>query len=198
LISDDGVSSVGGGTNGSHLDTTDTSSVLDTDLNVSAVSPGRTPRVLDEVVVLAVLSSPSNSKDTVIEVGSTSRAGKNTSLVHLEGSLVSFDSNGSRSFLNGGLEGGGAPLLDIGVALSPNVSGSLALASSLFSSVGIVRLKNGRGSFEEDEGELHGTTIASVVSLGAVNELLLGERQKLSRGVEVSSFHSTSGGERPA
>ena len=43
----------------------------------------------------------------MIEVGSTGSSGEDTRLVHLEGSLVSFDSDGGGSLGDGGLEGGG-------------------------------------------------------------------------------------------
>jgi hypothetical protein len=108
-------SSVGGRTDGGFLDTTDTSSGGDTDLDVSLVSPAGTPRVLDEVIIFSRFGSISDGEDTVIEVSSTSSSGEDTSLVHLEGSLVSFDSNGSRSNSDGGLKGGGVVSGDIGV-----------------------------------------------------------------------------------
>jgi hypothetical protein len=50
-------------------------------------------------------------------------------------------------------------------------------------------------SLVESEGEGHGATIASMVKLGARDELLLGEGQEGSGGNEVGSFHSTGGGE---
>jgi len=99
------VSSVGGGTDGVFLDTTNTGTGLNTDLDVSMVSPAGTPRVLNPVEFFARLSSVSDGEDTVVEVGSAARSGKDTRLVGLEGSLVSFDSNGSRSLGEGGLEG---------------------------------------------------------------------------------------------
>jgi hypothetical protein len=50
-------------------------------------------------------------------------------------------------------------------------------------------------SLVESEGEGHGATIASMVKLGARDELLLGEGKEGSGGNEVGSFHSTGGGE---
>jgi hypothetical protein len=48
------------------------------------------------------------------------------------------------------------------------------------------------------EGEVHGSTIATIVGGGAVNELLLRENWERSFAHVVSSFKSTSGGECPA
>jgi len=48
------------------------------------------------------------------------------------------------------------------------------------------------------ESSLHESTVATAVLLGAVNELLLGERVELASGNEVSTLNGTSGGESPA
>ena len=59
--------SVGVDGEGLHLDTADTVAVNDSELDVSLVSPGGVPGVLDEPVVLAGLGAPSDGKDGVIE-----------------------------------------------------------------------------------------------------------------------------------
>ena len=57
----------------SHLDTADTGAITVVgNLDVSVVTPGGVPGVLDEVVVLAVLGSVSDSKDTMVKLGSAS------------------------------------------------------------------------------------------------------------------------------
>ena len=48
------------------LDTADTKSVNSGDLDVSFVSPGRSPGVSDEVVVLSGLGSITNGSDGVV------------------------------------------------------------------------------------------------------------------------------------
>jgi len=198
LVSCDGVSSVGGGTDGSHLDTANTRAGFDSDLDVTVESPGGTPRVLDKVVVGAVLSSVADGEDTMVKVGSTGRSGEDTRVVHLEGSSVSFDSDGGRAHGDGSLKGGGVVLRNVRVFGGLNGSGLRMSASLLLTSVGVVVLRDGGVSCEEREGEIHGATVASIVSGGAINELLLGEAHKFLVGGEVVTFHSTSGGESPA
>ena len=58
-----------GWADGSHLDTADTWAITDIgDLEVSLVSPGGTPGVLDEVVSLSgAVGSVSDGEDTVVE-----------------------------------------------------------------------------------------------------------------------------------
>jgi len=59
----------------------DTADVVGSDLQVSFISPGCTPRVLDKDVFLIIFSSISDSKNTVVKLGSASSAGDNTSSV---------------------------------------------------------------------------------------------------------------------
>jgi len=150
-------SSVGGRTDGVFLDTADTSTGFDSDLDVTTLSPAGTPRVLNKVVFNSAFSSISDGEDTVVKVGSTGRAGKDTGSVHLEGSLVSFDSDGSGSLGDGGLEGGGVVSRDTRVG--SGVNGGLGLgglfASSVFSGVRVDRLELDLVRFEELEGEGH-------------------------------------------
>lgn len=60
--------------------------------DVTLLTPGGSPRVLDDPVV----SSVTDSQDTMIQLF-TASSGKNTTLVMLETSLVSFNGNGNRS-----------------------------------------------------------------------------------------------------
>jgi len=60
--------------------------------DVTLLTPGGSPRVLDNPVV----SSVTDSQDTMIQLF-TASSGKNTTLVMLETSLVSFNGNGNRS-----------------------------------------------------------------------------------------------------
>ena len=47
----------------------DTANVVGTDLDVTLVSPAWAPGVLDEEVLLSTLSTVSDGKDTVVELG---------------------------------------------------------------------------------------------------------------------------------
>ena len=195
-------SSVSGGLDGLLLDTADTGTGLNTDLDVTGISPGGAPRVLNEVVRGTVFDTVSDGEDTVIELSSASGSGKDTSLVSLESNFVGLDGNRDGGFIEGSLElvrvvGG-----DHGVSGGLN-GGSLngRVASSNLSSsrgVRVVSLEDGVVVLVESEGEGHGATIASVVKLGARDELLLGEGEEFLGGNEMGSFHSSGGGERPA
>ena len=65
-----GVDSVGDNGERLHLDTTDSFSIDDGELDVALITPGGVPGVLDEPVVLTGLGAPSDGKDGVIEGGS--------------------------------------------------------------------------------------------------------------------------------
>jgi len=191
--------SVGHGLNGLGLDSADTSAGFDTDLDVTGITPGWAPRVLDEVVIGTVLGSVADGEDTVVELLSTSGTSEDSSLVHLEGGFVGFDGNGDGTLSEGGLEGIRGLGSDHGVAGGfdgGRFDGGIAL-SDLASSggVGIGRLEIGVMALEESEGEGHGATIATMVKLGALNELFLREGEELFAGDEVGSFHGTGGGE---
>ena len=101
--------SVGLGEEGVHLDTADTVTLDHAELDVSLVSPGGSPRVLDEPVVATVLGTVADGEDGVIEVGSASDVVHDTSLVELEAGHVGLDGN------SGGLEGkSGLHLVHVG------------------------------------------------------------------------------------
>ena len=60
------------------------------DLDVSLSTPGWSPRVLHEEVLLAVLGSVADGEDTVVESGAAS-VGDDTTGVSLEDELVGLD-----------------------------------------------------------------------------------------------------------
>ena len=98
----------GGWVEGLHLDTADTGTFDGGDLDVSSISPGGTPGVSDEVVVLARLGSVSDSGDGVIEVGSAGSGVEDTTGISLENELVGLDGHGNNGKVNGGLQLGHA------------------------------------------------------------------------------------------
>ena len=61
--------SVGGDELWLHLDTADTRTIDDSELDVALVAPGGVPGVLNEPVFLAVLSSIAYSEDSVVKSG---------------------------------------------------------------------------------------------------------------------------------
>ena len=96
-------SSVGGGGLWVNLDTADTIGVIHAELDVTLVTPGGVPGVLDEPVVLSILGTIADSEDGVIEVGSASRGGEDTGRVGLEDHLVGLDGDGKRLLVEGSL-----------------------------------------------------------------------------------------------
>ena len=96
--------SVGGWVERDLLDTADTLALNGGDLDVALVSPGSSPGVSDEVVLLTVLGSVANSGDGVVEGGSASGGVHNSAGVVLEDGSVGLNSDGGRSLGNGSLE----------------------------------------------------------------------------------------------
>ena len=192
-------SSVSGGLDGLLLDTADTGTGLNTDFDVSGISPGGAPRVLNEVVRGTVFGSISDGEDTVVKLGSASRSGEDTRLVHLEGRFVGLNGNGDGGLVKGSLKLVGVVGGDHGVSGGcDGGSGLGGIASSDLTGsrgVRVVSLEDGGVALVESEGEGHGATVASVVKLGARDELLLREGEEFAGGNEVSSFHGTGGGE---
>jgi len=86
------------------LDTADTGSVDGGDLDVSLVTPGSTPGVSDNVVVLSTLGSVSNGGDGMVEGGSAGSGVQDTAVVHLEDRLVGLDGDGHNLLVKGSLK----------------------------------------------------------------------------------------------
>jgi len=131
--------SVGGGSEGLHLDTADTLTIDGSDLDVTLVTPGGAPRVSDNVVVLTTLGSVTNGSDGVVELGTASSGVENTRVVHLEDALVSLDGDGNNTSVDGSLE------LGNGVSWNPGSSSNLDGTSSSHSSVANTRVSMSRG-----------------------------------------------------
>ena len=168
-------------------------------------SPGCSPRVLNDPVILTGLSSVTDDQNTVIEVG---RAALwfvvDTSGVELEGVVRSIDGNADGSDVGaGGLksalatrwerleaaDGGG--LVGDGVAA---VEGSLGLVRVRSLAVDTV--------VGDDvlEGISHLSSVASLGSIrgGAVDEVLLGESDEGVSGDGPLTFDGSSAREAPA
>ena len=159
------------------------------DLDVSSISPGGTPGVLDEEVLLSALSSVSDGEDTVVESGAAS-AGDDTGVVSLEDVLVGLDSDGNWSLGEGSLElstrGVSGDIL-VGLDLT-NTLRLGVLAGSLSGMVWVVSLEHEWVGLNVLESVVHKSTVASVVLLGAVNKLLLREGLECSSGKEHGSL----------
>jgi len=191
--------SVGSGPDGHLLDSADSSSGDGSDLDVSLVSPSSSPGVSDDVVVLSVLGSVSDSGDGVVEGGSALGRVEDSSSVHLEDSGVGLNGHGHGSGSDGSLELVDGLGLNLGVGLDVNLSlGGGGLAALGSGSVGVVRLELLSVLLGVGEGVGLPSTVASVGSGVAVDELLLGEGEELSGLDEVVSLDGGGGREGPA
>jgi len=195
--------SVGGRPRGLVSDTADT---ILSDLDVSLITPGWAPRVLDEEVVLAILSTITDSEDTVVKLGTAGGASNDTTGVALEGHLVGLNGDGDWALSNGSLQLGGR----LGGNIRERFNGDNTLGFGIRAllvpwekgssgNVFVVRLKHDRVGLGISESRVHETTIAALILLGiAVNELLLREGNEFASSDEMGTLEGSSGGERPA
>lgn len=183
------------------VDSADTSTVSDSDLDVTFFSPSRTPGVLDEEVIVAVFGTVTNGEDSMVELGSTGFGGDDTLLVSLEDGFVGLNSDRYRLLIKSGLElirriGG-----DIVEILDANntVSGLVFASTEAVSLVRVFFFSLKRGGLSVSESKIHEASEAAVVAvLGTVDELLLREFDKLTIVDEVGSFHRSNSREGPA
>jgi hypothetical protein len=169
----------------------------------SLKSPVSSPGVLDDPVVRSAVNSPSNGKDSVVELGGRAvGVTVNSRVVELEGRLRSINSNASGTQIDLGLEVVLVSLVHVDVGLEGSSAvGSFVVASSVLSGVGVAGF--GVNSLVGDDvvhGLGHESSIASLVSLagGAIHQVLFRQRNELLGGDEVASLSGSSGGERPA
>ena len=133
-------SSVGGGGLWVNLDTANTIGVIHAELDVTLVTPGGVPGVLDEPVVLSILGTIADSEDGVIEGGSAFGGGEDTGRVGLEDHLVGLDGDGKRLLVEGSLHLGLVGWGDVDKAGDLNRSGRgfiVEAAASLTSTRGV-------------------------------------------------------------
>ena len=121
---------------GCHLE--DTTDVVLSDFDISIISPWGRPGVLDEEVVNSILSTITNSEDTVVEL-SSAILGEDTWGVGLERSLISFNGNWNGLFNEGSFQLSSRVGWDIRVTSNfTNTLGLNVWASTISSSVRIV------------------------------------------------------------
>ena len=186
------------------MDTADTDGVLNHgDFDVTLITPDGVPGVLYDPVTLTVLVSVTNSEDGVVKGGSALIGGEDSGRVGLEDSLISLNGDGDGLQVESRLEGINVGGLDHNVGIGTNLTlGGIIRAVTIEGSVRVVSLEHEGVGLCVLEGSLLETTVATKVqisdTLGAVNEVLLGERDEGTSGNEVGTFESTSGGESPA
>lgn len=177
------------------------------DADVSTLTPGVTPRVLDLPVVNTVVSTVTDQQDTVVKV-LAALAGEDTRLVQLEGGLVGLDGDRDGLLSNGRHQSVDAVRSDVGVGLGGGTSDvgvtSLLAGAGLLGGTRGVRILVLSGNttvlLDEGEGIIHPATVAASIGTSDVarNQLLLREGEQVAILVVVSTLKSTSGGERPA
>merc|ERR1719384_1273677 len=189
------IDSVGGRLVGVDLHTANTVGGSSSELDVALVTPGGVPGVLNEPVVVAILSAVADGEHGVVEVGAALGAGEDTGLVGLEDELVGLDGDGEWLDVEGGHHLGWAAWGDVNVFGDSDrggrglvilaVEGHRAVARGVWVDgleLGVV------ASLVVVVGAVLKTTVAAkvaVLSEGAVNKLLLGEAQELASGDEV-------------
>lgn len=128
----------------------------------------------------------------------TASAGDDTTGVELESGLVGLDGDGDWGLGDGGLELGGG-WGNVGERSDgTNTSGFDVRASSVLTGVWVGGLELKWVRLDIFEGVVHKTTVAALVNLVAIDELLLGEGLELAGLEEHSALDGTGGGERPA
>lgn len=75
------------------LRSADTSTFLSSELNVTFVTPAGAPGVSDDPVVLAILVTPTDGGDGVVDLGTAGSTSEDTASVQLEGGAASGKSN---------------------------------------------------------------------------------------------------------
>jgi len=148
---------------------------------------------------LSGLGSVTNSGDGVIEVGSASSRVEDTTGVTLEDESIGLDGDGGWGGGDGGLELGNGVGWDVGVGLDIDLSSEGGgLARSVSGGVTIVGLEVLSLFLSILEGGILPSSIATVGSGIAVNELLLGEGEKVSGRDEMTSLNGSGSRESPA
>jgi len=141
----------------------------------------------------------------VIEVGTAFGAVEDTGTVHLEDRPVSFDENGGWLLCNGCLHLGDIVASNISVVSDLDFSclSDGVLASSIYALVSIGVFGLCLEVFPVSEGLVLPATATSVVSIASclgstIDELLLGEGDKVAISDEMLTFKCSCGGESPA
>lgn len=140
--------------------------VISGESEVTLLTPAGAPGVLNEPVVLTVVSAVANKEDTVVKRGTTgeeSRALHDTTVVELEANTGGIDGDGDGTLSGGSLKSRSTLGSDISVGADGNGStGNVALA--IGSSVRVLSLGLERSGLGVLESVVHKTTTATLVT----------------------------------
>jgi hypothetical protein len=163
------------------------------------VTPGGSPWVSNEIVVLTLLVTITDGGDGVIEVGTARGGVKNTTSVHLEDGLIGLNGHGCWSLGNGshklGCGSWGDGLNGFDIDLTLGLGGS---AWSISSGIWIVTSELLTGGLKILHGVGLPTTTATVTGVIAVNKLLLGKIKEGTSLDEMVGLNGWGGRESPA
>jgi len=173
--------------------------------DVTLLTPGLAPGVLDLVEVDTVVSAVADSQHTVVQRG-TASSSEDTRLVQLEGGLVSLDGDGDRANVQGGHHGGVGVLGDINIRGDGRAGhlGASGLAGLVLGGVWVGGLSaETTVVLDPLKGVVHETTIAAhvgslvglVLAVVAIHQVLLREGDQGSLLVVVGTLEGTGGGE---
>lgn len=102
---------------GLHLDTANSSAILNGHLHVALISPGGAPRVLHEPVLLATLSAVADEEDSVVKLSTACGVVKDATAVGLEARFVGLNSDRDGLLVEGRLQSGDVVTGDIHVSI---------------------------------------------------------------------------------
>ena len=160
------------GVKGLLLTTAHTLTTVDLESDITLLTPGGTPRVLDEPEIDTVLGTPTGNHNSVVETSSTLLGiVKNTRRVGAEIVGASIDGDGHWLLLNSVLQSSHVVFFNVVVRIGTNDTfGFLVLASSVLlgatTLVGVVRKRNDRVGLGVGVTSLHVTTVASTSTVG--------------------------------
>ena len=164
------------------------------------LTPTSAPGVSDDVVLDAVLNTPTNCNDSVVDIGRAALSGSDdtTSVVH-EDVVTSGNSDVNGLLGKTGQVVSGAVSLTVGRNSSDSLGGVVG-AGLVHGSVGVIRLLHGLVVLEPVVRPEVPTTIAALVAsrAGAVNKLLLRHDDHSVALNGPGGLDSLDGGESPA
>lgn len=160
------------GVKGLLLTTAHTLTTVDLESDITLLTPGGTPRVLDEPEIDTVLSTPTGNHNGVVETSSTLLGiVKNTRRVGAEIVGASIDWDGHWLLLNSVLQSSHVILFNVVVRIGTNdtfrflvFARSVLLGATTL--VRVVRKRNDRVSLGVGVTSLHVTTVASTSTVG--------------------------------
>ena len=165
---------------------------------VAFLTPAWAPGVLHNESFVATNSGVADSQHSVVQA-ITASALDDTRAVELEDVFISFDGDRDWRGNQGSLEGIGVLGSDkVWATVGLDSNSLLELAGVVFSSVWVGELEFETVVSSVGEGLNWITTIATVVVLVTVDDLLLREAEELALVDLVPSFQDTGGGESPA